>query len=142
HVLTDIRAMHIADLVRKLRFKSLPKLAPRTVRNIYSVVAAAFRDATIDGRIETSPCILTDAQLGTIVDREPEWPAGGVFSGEEATRLISGPRLRFDRQMVYAFGLLAGLRIGEAAALRWRPYDPAGEPLGRLLVARSYATKR
>jgi hypothetical protein len=77
-VLTDVRPVHIADLVRKLRFQSEPRLAPRTVRNIYSVVVAAFRDAAIDGKIETNPCILTNAQLGLIVHKNPEWRAGAL----------------------------------------------------------------
>ncbi|HWU90324.1 MAG TPA: hypothetical protein VN253_23830 [Kofleriaceae bacterium] len=35
--------------------------------------------------------------------------------------------------------LLAGVRTGEAAALRWRHYDPTKQPLGELLVAFSSA---
>lgn len=31
---------------------------------------------------------------------------------------------------------------GEAAALRWRHYDPTVTPRGRLLVAKSYSTRR
>jgi hypothetical protein len=34
------------------------------------------------------------------------------------------------------------VRPGEAAALRWRHYDPAIKPLGKLLVARSYNTRK
>ena len=44
--------------------------------------------------------------------------------------------------MVYALELLAGVRPGEAAALRWRHYDPAIKPLGKLLVAKSCNTRR
>jgi len=65
-----------------------------------------------------------------------------VFTREEAETLISDVRIPLDRQLVYAFGLLAGMRPGEAAALRWRHYDPTAQPLGRLLVATSYNTKR
>jgi integrase len=38
--------------------------------------------------------------------------------------------------------VIAGLRHGEAAGLRWRHHDPDLEPLGRLLVATSYDTGR
>lgn len=141
-VLADVRTVHIADLVRKLRFASDPKLAPRTVRNIYSVVNAMFRDAAIDGDIEVNPCILTDAQLGNVVDKDPEWREGAVFTRDEAEILISHPEIPADRQLVYAFGLLAGMRPDEVGALRWRHYDPAVKPLGSLLVAQSYNTKR
>jgi len=142
--LADIRTVHIAKLVHKLRFPTNPenRLAARTVRNVYSVVAAALRDAAIDGRIEANPCILTDAQLGPLVDKDPEWRAGAYFSRDEAETMISDPRIPADRQLVYAFGLLAGMRPGEVAALRWRHYDPTAVPLGRLLIATSYNTKR
>jgi integrase len=40
--------------------------------------------------------------------------------------------------VVYALELLAGVRPGEAAALRWRHDDPTIRPLGKLLVAKSY----
>jgi len=46
--------------------------------------------------------------------------------------LISHPEIPADRQLVYAFGLFAGLRPGEPGALRWRHYDAAYELLGRL----------
>ncbi len=141
-MLDEIRAADIAALVRRMRFEYATPIAARTVRNIYSVVAAAFRDAAIEGTIEQSPCILTDAQLGTIKDKDPEWRLGALFTREEAEVLISDPRIPADRQLVYGFGLLAGMRPGEVAALRWRHYDPAEKPLGRLLVAKSYNTKR
>lgn len=70
----------------------------------------------------------------------PEWHTGSVFTRSEAEQLISDLRPPVDRQLVYAFGLLAGLRTGETAALSWRHYEAAAEPLGRLTVALSYNT--
>lgn len=141
HELTRLRASHVAELVRRLRFANDPRLAPRTVRNVYSVLAAAMRDAAIDGLIETTPCILTAAQLGPVVDKDREWRASALFTRAEAEQLISDPRIPADRQLGYALGLLAGLRPGESAALRWRHYEPDLTPLGRLTVASSYNTK-
>lgn len=138
--LRSLTTKHLADLIHVLRFKT--KLANRTTRNVYSVIAAAMRDAAIDGRIAVSPCTLTDQQLGAVVDKDPEWRQGAVFDRHEAEALISDPRIPLDRRVVYAFGLLAGLRTGEGAALRWRHYDPTKEPLGMLTVALSYATHR
>lgn len=138
--LDAVRPVHLAALVRRLRFEA--DLAPRTVRNVYAVVAAVFRDAAIDGRIEVTPCVLTVAQLGRVVDKDPEWRPGALFDRREAEQLISDPRIPLDRRVVYAIALLAGLRPGEGAALRWRHYDPAAAPLGRLLVATSYSTSR
>jgi integrase len=73
-----------------------------------------------------------------LVDKDPEWRKDAVFTHDEAEALISDHRIPFDRQIVYAIELLAGVRTGECAALRWRHYDPAVRPLGKLLVARSY----
>ena len=56
--------------------------------------------------------------------------------------MISDPRIPPDRQVVYGLELLAGVRPGEAAALRWRHYDPVVTPLGKLLVAKSYNTRK
>jgi integrase len=142
HELAKLRAPLIADLVRRLRFKSDPRLAVRTVRNIYSVLAAALRDATINGLIDVSPCILTDAQLGSVVDKDPEWRAGALFTRDEAEILISHNGIPLDRRLVYGCGLLAGLRPGEVGALRWRHYNATDMPLGRLTVAAAYSSKR
>jgi integrase len=138
----DVTAAQIAEIVHALRFRE--KLANRTVRNIYSVLAAVFRDARIDPQlaslVKQSPCVLTEAQLGSITDKDPEWRAQALFSRDEVETLVSDPRIPQDRQVVYALGLLAGLRPGEGAALRWRHYDMACGPLGKLTVAHSYAT--
>ncbi len=138
--LRDVTTKRLADLIHALRFKT--KLANRTVRNVYSVIAAALRDAAIDGRIDVSPCTLTDVQLGAVVDKDPEWRQSAVFTRGEAETLISDPRIPLDRRVVYAFGLLAGMRPGEAAALRWRHYDTARRPLGMITVALSYSTHK
>lgn len=135
-----IRTVTIAELVRKLRFDKDPPIAQRTVRNVYSVIAAAMRDAALKELIDVSPCCLTDDQLGPITDADPEWRDGALFTRDEAQLLISHPDIPTDRRLTYGFGLLGGLRPGEAGALRWRNYTAAA--LGRLLVARSYSVKQ
>lgn len=136
--LRDLTVAQIADLVHDLRYKS--KLAGRTVRNIYGVLAVCLRDAVIAGKLPISPCQLAETQLPPIEDKDPEWRGGALFTRKEAETMISDRRIPLDRQMSYGFGLLAGLRPGEAAALRWRHYDPTCEPLGKLTVATSYST--
>ena len=64
-----------------------------------------------------------------------------MFASDEVETIISDARIPADRQMVYALELLAGVRPGEAAALRWRHYDPTVTPLGKILVAKSYNTR-
>jgi integrase len=88
------------------------------------VVAALFRDAKLADLIEQSPCILDERQLGPLVDKDPEWRNEAVLARDEVETIISDARIPADRQMVYALELLAGVRPGEAAAQRWRHYDP------------------
>ncbi len=134
----SITAAHVRALVHDLRFKK--KLASRTVHNIYGVLAAVMRDAAIDGKIDKTPCVLDERQLGPIVDKDPKWRGSALFDREEAEVLISDARIPLDRRVVYGFGLLAGLRPGEAAALRWSSYDATWPVLGRLVVATAYST--
>lgn len=117
-------------------------MAQRTVYSIYSTVSALFRDAKLADKIEQTPCCLDERQLGPLVDKNPEWRATAIFSRDEVETLISHPEIPLDRRIVYALELLAGVRTGEAAALRWRHYDPTKQPLGELLVAFSYSTLR
>ena len=138
--LSEVTSAHLAELVHALRFRA--KLANRTVRNVYSVIAAVFRDARIAGKLQQTPCILTEAQLGPVIDKDPEWRSGAQFTRAEVETMISDRRIPLDRQVVYALGVLGGLRIGEGSALRWRHYDVTREPLGMLTVAKAYSTTR
>jgi integrase len=136
--LPDITTARIGDLVHDLRFKK--KLANRTVRNVYGTLAVCLKAAAKAGKIAASPCALDTEDLGPIVDKDPEWRAGAQFTRKEAEAMIGDRRIPLDRQLVYAFGLLAGMRPGEAAALRWRNYDATRTPLGMLTAARGYST--
>lgn len=136
--LAEVRPRHLIDLFRVLR----GKLAPRTVRNVYSVVSALFRDARLADLIEQTPCILDEKQLGPVIDKDPEWRASAVYTRNEVERLISDDQLDPDQRVQYAIQFLAGLRHGEVSALRWRHYDQTAHPLGRLLVATSYSTEK
>lgn len=137
-----VRAPDIVDLFRQIRSSTTRRVAQRTVYNIYSVVAAMFRDAKLDDVIGQSPCELDSRQLGPLTDKDPEWRSGAVFSRAEVEHIISSSLVPADRRLVYALELLAGVRPGEAAALRWRHYDHEVAPLGRLLVAVAYNTRK
>ena len=139
--IADVRARHLVDLFHKLRTDKDRPLAPKTIYNVYACCSAMFRDARLAELIEQSPCILDERQLGPRIDSDPEWRKDVVFSRTEAETLISDHRIPLDRQMVYGLELLAGVRTGEASALRWRHYDPVVRPLGKLLVARSYNSR-
>jgi integrase len=144
--LGDVRARDLAALFMTLRTgPSGPRkkmLAPKSIRNIYAILRALFRDAQIDGLIASSPCILTKYQLGDVVDKDPEARAGYKFSREELERLISDTRIPFHRRVLYALMGVEGMRPGEASALCWRHLEPNMKPLGRLTIARSNEKKR
>jgi integrase len=115
-------------------------LAPRTVRNVVGTLHACLRAAVAEGLIAANPVVLLPDDLPAKADADPEWRASAVFTRGEVETLISDERIPADRRTLYALLALAGLRFGEAAALRWRHYDGALEPLGRLLVATSFRT--
>ena len=136
--LEDVRPRHIRDLIKALRAHS--KLAPRTIRHVYGALHVMFRDAQVDELIPTNPCILKRGELPKRIDKDPTWRAGAVLTRSELEQLISDERLPPDRRVLYALLGLAGVRFGEASALRWRSYDTTLEPLGRILVASSWCT--
>jgi integrase len=138
--LTDVRPRHLRDLVRGLRAKGT--LAPRSIRHVYGVLHALFQEAVADELIPTNPCVVSPHELPRAVDKDPTWRAGAVFQRSELELLLTDERLPPDRRVLYALLGLAGLRFGEAAALRWRSYEATSEPLGRLLVARSWSSSR
>lgn len=135
-----VRPRHLIEMVRAWRTSGT--LAPKTIHNCYSVVKALFRDAVIADLVEASPAILTRHHLGTSMDADPEWRATARYTRDELERLIGDPAIPWDRQVLYALQGLAALRHGEAAGLRWRHYEPDVKPLGRLVVATSYAKGR
>jgi integrase len=138
--LTDVRPRHLRDTVRGLRAKGT--LAPRSIRHVYGLLHALFREAVADELVATNPCVVSPHELPRAVDKDPTWRAGAVFQRGELEQLLTDERLPPDRRMLYALLGLTGLRFGEAAALRWRSYEPTTEPLGRLLVAKSWSSSR
>jgi integrase len=146
--IASIEPKHLVELFATIRTtpietpRGLEPPAARTVRNIYSALCAAFRDAQLAGRLVTSPCVLTERQLGNKVDATPGWRNAAVFTKPEAQELISSAKIPLDRRVVYAIEVLAGLRPGESSALRVRHYDRTLLPLRGLFVGEALNTKR
>jgi integrase len=134
--LAAIRTRHVRDLVRSWRANA--DMAPRTLRNVYGVLHTLFRDAIIDEMVPVTPCVLSTRELGPKEDKDPEWRAGALYDRHEIVQLISSAAIPAERRVAYAILALAGLRHGEMAGLRWRNYDATPEPLGKLVIARSY----
>ena len=118
------------------------KLAPKTVWNVYSSLRSLYRDAMAKLGVERTPCILTEEELGPMVDKDPEWRERAIYERHEAAALIFDPRLPADRRMFYALEYLGGLRLGEASGLRVRHLELDKRPLSAMLIARSYARAR
>jgi integrase len=126
----EVRPRHIRDLVLEMRKDGA--LAPRSIRNVYGVLATMFRTAVADELILATPCVLARGILPKKVDKDPAWRATAIFTRPEVEQLISDVRIPEDRRALYALKGIAGLRHTEAATLRWRQYDATLEPLGAL----------
>jgi integrase len=142
--LTDVRAIHVRDLVRALT--TMGKLAPRTIRDVYGVLHCLYETAIGDELLEHNPCKLRQSrgrgrELPRKIDADPEWRSQATYAVREVEQLISDPRIPPARRVLHALKAIGGLRHEEAAALRWRHYDPSPEPLGRLAIARAYDSR-
>ncbi len=134
----EIRPRHIRDLVRGLAHSESRrggKLAPRTIRSIYSTLHTLLEEAVADELLDHSPCVLKRGELPRKIDKDPTWRSTAVFTHSEAEALISSEDIPEDRRLVYALVFLTGMRPGEMVALRWRHLDSSAEPLGRIRVA-------
>jgi integrase len=131
----EIRPRHVVAFISALR---QTKLAPRTIRKIYGSLHKLFSDLVRDEVLQYSPCVLTNNDLPKNRDKDPTWRARAVFTREELELLISSDAIPPDRRVLYALLYLTGMRIGEAAGVRWGDLDKAAKPLQRLIVAYSY----
>lgn len=79
----DVRPRHLVEVVRRLQAEDY---APRTVRNVYFLAKAMFRDAQIAELVPLgeTPAILTRRQLGKTRDADPTWRASAQLHPELA----------------------------------------------------------
>ncbi len=135
--LIDVTQNDVRELVKSWGAPG-SDLAPRTIRNIWWTLSSLFSAAVTKGLLEKTPCVLVKGDRPKIRDGKRGWRQTAVFSQPEAEALISDKRVPGDRQVVWALGFAAGLRLGEVSALRWRDYDSARKPLGCLSITNSY----
>jgi len=135
-MLAEVRPKHLAEWVHTLR--PMTTLAPHTVRNVYGLVGAMFRDAAVAGHVENDPAILTKTQLG-----EDDGSEGGAgrYTREQFALMIGSAELPEHARVFAALGGLAGLRLGAIAGLRWGDLDTTAAPLWRLTSSRTYDGK-
>lgn len=139
--LRDVTTRDVRDLLVSLKAKmgvGDDNLAPRTVNHVMASLANVFESAVEDELIGSNPARLKRGELPRKADKDPLWRSTAVYTRAEVVQLISDERIPQSRRVIYALGLLAGLRLGEVGALRWEAIDMDVEPLGRLTVARSY----
>ena len=132
--LAEVRPRHAREVVQGAKAAGL---AAKSVRNVYGVMQALFRDAEADELVLRTPCRLRRGELPAPVDADPLWRATAVFEPEEASLLCMDPRIGQDRRLLHALQVLGGLRPGEAVALRWADIADDATPLGRLTVCRA-----
>ena len=157
-LLTELGPRQVRDFVEQLKKKrklgNLKKdgtrvptdelIAPRTVRHVYGTLRAMLNDAVADELIKSSPCALKEGELPLKRDKDRTWRRTAVFTRDELQTIISAPiaKVPEDRRVMYTVMFLGAMRFGEAAALTWRDYDPAATPLGKLVIEKSYDSKR
>jgi integrase len=135
--LEDVRPRQILEIVNASKAAGL---APRTIRNVYGLLKAFFRDAIMDELLATgaSPCILTTRHTGKVRDAVAGWRDTAVFSREELEQLLWNESIPQPRRVLYALLSVGCLRLGEAAGLRWERVDLGYDTLGRMSVTTSY----
>ncbi len=134
--LVDVTQDDVRELVKSWRDGG--KLAPRTIRNVYWAMSRMFSDAVTKGLLSKSPCVLVKGDRPKIRDKDRRWRQTAVFTRSEAQQLFTDARVPADRRTMWGLAFLAGLRLGEVSALRWRDYDPVRKPLGCLHVSSSF----
>ena len=134
--LAEVRPKHVAEWVRKLR--TTTTLASHSVRNVYGLVGAMFRDAAVAGHLDASPAILTKTQLGE--DQGSEEGAGR-YTREQLELMLGAEQLPEHARVFAGLGGLAGFRLGAIAGLRWGDLDVTAAPLWRLTSSRTYDKK-
>jgi integrase len=142
--IADVRPKHIRDLINAIKKKTSDAakckdkpLAPRTIRLIFATLRLVFKSAIIDEHIAASPVVLEAGVLPKNVDKDPAWRSTAIFEREELVSIISDRRIPLYRRMMYGLEGLAGVRHGEAAALRWSDRNKTCAPLCKLTVSRS-----
>ena len=121
-------------------------IAPRTVRNVASIVSVFFADAferRADTKMSRNPtsCWDADRHLPAIEDKNHGWRMNAGFTLEQVVVLTTDLRIPEDRRVLYSLRILGGPRPGgdsEAANARWRDIDRLKKPLWRLTLEQSF----
>jgi integrase len=108
--LEDIRPEEVQRFLRLL-----PKLAPKTVRNMAAALSSSLRTAVTWGYLETNPV------RGVSLPAKRSVRERRALSMEEVSALLG--KLQEPCRTAVILMLLTGMRIGEVLALRWGKID-------------------
>lgn len=111
-MLTDIRAIHIQELINKLDKEGF---SYGTLNTLKALLKEMFKRAIGNGFVVTNPC--DAAVLPKRVVREPR------FLTQEEQRLFLDVAKDYYHYDVFCFALSCGARIGEILGLKWSDID-------------------
>ncbi len=139
--ITDVELLDWARGLERQRGPSGKTPSPKYVRKITATVRALFKEAARRHLVERSPCIWDDSDLPALEANARVMGAG--FELGDVKALISDPRIRRDRRVLYALEFLTGMRTGEAAARRWEDWadESYRGDLGRIVARTAYNTR-
>ena len=138
--LATVSPADVGDFVAWLRRQPSSqggRVAPRTVRNIYSVLRRALAYAAFQRACPSNPCVLPRGVLPAIVDKVQGARDAWEFTRPEIEQLLADARVPADRRVFNALQFLTGARPGETRALRWQDWDRAMAPLTCLSIRRA-----
>jgi integrase len=143
--LSDLKREHVAAAVRWLERhgtlkRGTGRISPRSVRHTYTTLRTMLADAVTDGTLTVNPATLRAHrdEVPTVKDKDPLWRRTAVYTPAELVALTTDARLTGQQRMAYALEALAGLRYGEASALRWSSWNRDKKPLGELAIFEAY----
>lgn len=117
------------------------KLSAKYIIRIYQVLSYLFQlgaeyDDYYDPCSELSTRRLLPAPVANIEGQDK------VYSQEAIVSLLSDPRIKADRRVLYALYFFTGLRANEAPAIRFKNYEPSTTPLGRLTITKAFRKRQ
>lgn len=130
-LLSEVRPRHIRDLVLELRADKEADLAPKTIREVASILGTMFKSAFIEELVPSNPVVLERGVLPKKMDKDPAWRAQAIFTRDEIEMLLSDERIPEDRRLIYGLKFFCG-RHTEVLTSTWSQYDATTRPLGTL----------
>jgi len=121
--LGKVTSVMLTNLYKKLETKGSPKpakgpLSPRSVREIHTILSAAFAQAVKDGLIVSNPA--SNAKPPTAKQAAP--PEFSVWNAEHLRAFLHAER-ESAQFPLWHFVASTGVRRGEALGLRWQDID-------------------